>query len=82
MRPRGLVTFECFNFLVICYAQNFMLYYLTLSYDNVKLLFCVQTLHLAMDDDMLKIDGEFTDVSPHDSSSAETSFDFITRFCT
>ena len=75
MRPRGLVTFEYFNFLVIRYAQNFMLYYLTLSYDNVKLLFCVQTLHLAMDDDMLKIDVEFTDISPHDSSYAETFFE-------
>ena len=59
-----------------------MLYYLTLSCDNVKLLFCVQTLHLAMDDDMLKIDVEFTDVSPYeteteteyDSSSPETFF--------
>ena len=32
----------------------------------------VQTLHLAMDDDLLKIDVEFTDVSPYDSSSSRT----------
>ena len=55
--------------------------YLILSYDNVKLLFFVQTLHLAMDDDMLKIDVEFTDVSPYDSSSAETFFSNVTTVC-
>ena len=46
--------------------------YLILSDDNVKFLFFVQTLHLVMDDDESKIDVEFTDSSPYNSSSSET----------